>query len=132
MKKYNSFTEELLENEQSPKFCSFIQNDHDYIKARRIRLEVHNYRWIEGEKGRQLSWHEALTEWRSKYQGKFDEWYDNNYNSIEFFNRPIVYDGNLVADPESTLQAIKELFKMLPKKHRGLIKKLLQKNEQTN
>lgn len=127
VKPYSKFIEELLEKEESPKFCSFLENDHEFIKARRIRLEIHNYRWGQGEKGRILDWPTASKEWREKYQEKFDEWYDGIEGKI--YQRVMMPHSQMNPYDNSfeTYTMMKEFYKMLPAKDREKIKRILGK-----
>ena len=38
-----------------------------------IKEEIRKYKWIEGEKGRQLSWSEARTEWIAAHRQEFEK-----------------------------------------------------------
>jgi hypothetical protein len=38
-----------------------------------IKEEIRKYKWIEGEKGRQLSWEEARKEWMKDHKEKYEK-----------------------------------------------------------
>ena len=38
-----------------------------------IKQEIRKYKWIEGEKGRRLSWEQARQEWTDAYQQKYEK-----------------------------------------------------------
>ena len=38
-----------------------------------IKEEIRKYKWIEGEKGRKLSWERAPQEWTDAYREKFEK-----------------------------------------------------------
>jgi hypothetical protein len=38
-----------------------------------IKEEIRKYKWIEGEKGRSLSWEDARKEWMEKHREKYEE-----------------------------------------------------------
>ena len=41
--------------------------------AHLIKEEIRKYKWIEGEKGRKLSWERARQEWTDVYREKFEK-----------------------------------------------------------
>ena len=38
-----------------------------------IKEEIRKYKWIEGEKGRKLSWHQARQEWTEAHREKYEK-----------------------------------------------------------
>jgi hypothetical protein len=38
-----------------------------------IKQEIRKYKWIEGEKGRKLSWEQARQEWTDAYRQKYEK-----------------------------------------------------------
>lgn len=38
-----------------------------------IKEEIRKYKWIEGEKGRKLSWEQARREWTEAHRRKFED-----------------------------------------------------------
>jgi hypothetical protein len=48
-----------------------------------IKEEIRKHKWIEGEKGRSLSWKEARQEWRYAHQEKYEEFLKGH---LSYFN----------------------------------------------
>jgi hypothetical protein len=63
----------LLETEEYVEFPPFVYSDPLYRITYLIKEEIRKYKWIEGEKGRKLSWEEARQEWTQAYREKFEK-----------------------------------------------------------
>ena len=60
----------LLESEGHVEYKPGKHNRLHYQTCRLVKDEIRDHKWIEGEKGRVLSWEEAVTEWmREHYRG---------------------------------------------------------------
>ena len=63
----------LLETEEYVELPPFVYSDPLYRITYLIKEEIRKYKWIEGEKGRKLSWEEARQEWTQAYRAKFEK-----------------------------------------------------------
>jgi hypothetical protein len=63
----------LLETEEYVEFPPLVYSDPLYRITYLIKEEIRKYKWIEGEKGRKLSWEEARQEWTQAYREKFEK-----------------------------------------------------------
>jgi hypothetical protein len=57
-----------------------------------IKQEIRKYKWLEGEKGRQLSWSEARTQWTAAHRKEYENFL------LETLSFP-----NLVPSPPASL-----------------------------
>jgi hypothetical protein len=64
---------EILEIEEHVPIPPMIYSDPFYRITHLIKEEIRKYKWIEGEKGRKLSWEEARKEWTDAYQEKYEK-----------------------------------------------------------
>jgi hypothetical protein len=63
----------LLETEEYVELPPFVYSDPLYRITYLIKEEIRKYKWIEGEKGRKLSWQEARQEWTQAYREKYEK-----------------------------------------------------------
>src|ERR1700688_3802848 len=63
----------LLETEEYVQVPPVVYSDPFYRITYLIKEEIRKYKWIEGEKGRKLSWEEARQEWTQAYREKFEK-----------------------------------------------------------
>ena len=63
----------LLETEEYVQVPPVIYSDPFYRITYLIKEEIRKYKWIEGEKGRKLSWERARQEWTDAYREKFEK-----------------------------------------------------------
>jgi hypothetical protein len=64
---------QILETEQYVQVPPMMLSDPFYRITYLIKEEIRKYKWIEGEKGRSLSWEEARKEWMEKHREKYEE-----------------------------------------------------------
>ena len=64
---------QILDTEQYVQVPPMMLSDPFYRITYLIKEEIRKYKWIEGEKGRKLSWEEARKEWTSKHREKYEE-----------------------------------------------------------
>jgi hypothetical protein len=64
---------QILETEQYVQVPPMMLSDPFYRITYLIKEEIRKYKWIEGEKGRRLSWEEARKEWMEKHREKYEE-----------------------------------------------------------
>ena len=62
---------EILETEEHVPVPPLMYSDPFYRITYLIKEEIRKYKWIEGEKGRKLSWECARQEWTDAYREKF-------------------------------------------------------------
>ncbi|MGA8659049.1 MAG: hypothetical protein WB586_23210 [Chthoniobacterales bacterium] len=63
---------QILETEQYVQVPPMMLSDPFYRITYLIKEEIRKYKWIEGEKGRQLSWEQALREWTNQHRDKYE------------------------------------------------------------
>jgi len=63
---------EILETEEHVPIPPILYSDPFYRITYLIKEEIRKYKWIEGEKGRKLSWEQARKEWTDAYQEKYE------------------------------------------------------------
>ena len=64
---------QILETEQYVQVPPMMLSDPFYRITYLIKEEIRKYKWIEAEKGRQLTWEEARTEWMKLYRERFEK-----------------------------------------------------------
>jgi len=64
---------QILETEQYVQVPPMMLSDPFYRITYLIKEEIRKYKWIEGEKGRHLSWEDARNEWMEKHREKYEE-----------------------------------------------------------
>ena len=63
---------QILDSEQYVQVPPMMLSDPFYRITYLIKEEIRKYKWIEGEKGRKLSWAEARREWTDAHRQKFE------------------------------------------------------------
>ena len=64
---------EILETEEHVAIPPMMYSDPFYRISYLIKQEIRQYKWIEGEKGRKLSWEQARQEWTNAHQQKYEK-----------------------------------------------------------
>ena len=64
---------QILETEEHVPIPPIMYSDPFYRITYLIKEEIRKYKWIEGEKGRKLSWERARQEWTDVYREKFEK-----------------------------------------------------------
>jgi hypothetical protein len=64
---------QILETEQYVQVPPMMLSDPFYRITYLIKEEIRKYKWIEAEKGRQLTWEEARTQWMKLYRERFEK-----------------------------------------------------------
>jgi hypothetical protein len=64
---------QILETEEYVPIPPIMYSDPFYRITHLIKEEIRKYKWIEGEKGRKLSWERARQEWTDVYREKFEK-----------------------------------------------------------
>jgi len=64
---------QILETEQYVQVPPMMLSDPFYRITYLIKEEIRKFKWIEGEKGRQLTWEQARKEWMGTHRAKYEE-----------------------------------------------------------
>jgi hypothetical protein len=64
---------QILETEQYVQVPPMMMSDPFYRITYLIKEEIRKYKWIEGEKGRELSWEQARKEWMDQHREKYEQ-----------------------------------------------------------
>src|ERR1700736_648551 len=64
---------QILETEERRPIPPIKYSDPFYRITYLIKEEIRKYKWIEGEKGRKLSWERARQEWADAYRETFEK-----------------------------------------------------------
>jgi hypothetical protein len=64
---------QILEVEEHLTVPPMMYSDPFYRITYLIKEEICKHKWIEGEKGRQLSWKEARTEWTKAHRKEYEK-----------------------------------------------------------
>ena len=63
----------ILDTEDHVQIPPVMYSDPFYRITYLIKEEIRKYKWIEGEKGRPLSWEQARQEWTEAHREKFEK-----------------------------------------------------------
>jgi hypothetical protein len=64
---------QILETEEYVQIPPGMYSEPFYRITYLIKEEIRKYKWIEGEKGRKLSWEQARQEWSEAHRQKFEK-----------------------------------------------------------
>ena len=64
---------QILQTEEHVQVPPLMYSDPFYRITYLIKEEIRKYKWIEGEKGRKLSWEQARQEWTDAHREKFEK-----------------------------------------------------------
>ena len=64
---------QILETEHYVQVPPMMLSDPFYRITYLIKEEIRKYKWIEGEKGRRLSWDEARRDWMRQHKDKYEK-----------------------------------------------------------
>jgi hypothetical protein len=70
---YSTTMRQILETEEHVPIPPILYSDPFYRITYLIKEEIRKYKWVEGEKGRKLSWEQARQEWMDAYREKFEK-----------------------------------------------------------
>lgn len=73
---------EILKTEGHVPVPPMMMQDPFYRMTYLIKEEIRKYKWLEGEKGRQLSWDEARTEWCAAHLSKFEQFLQDTLRTV--------------------------------------------------
>src|SRR5580692_8128248 len=64
---------QILETEEYVQIPPVLYSDPFYRITYLIKEEIRKYKWMEGERGRKLSWEQARQEWVDAYREKYEK-----------------------------------------------------------
>jgi hypothetical protein len=64
---------QILETEEHVQIPPVVYSDPFYRITYLIKEEIRKFKWIEGEKGRKLSWEQARQEWTAAHREKYEK-----------------------------------------------------------
>jgi hypothetical protein len=64
---------QILESENYVQVPPMMLSDPFYRITYLIKEEIRKYKWIEGEKGRKLTWEQALKEWTEAHRDQYEK-----------------------------------------------------------
>jgi ABC-type proline/glycine betaine transport system substrate-binding protein len=66
----------ILETEDYVPVPPMVTEDLFYRMTYIMKQEIRKHKWIEGEKGRPLTWEEASKEWIENHQSAFEKFFN--------------------------------------------------------
>jgi hypothetical protein len=100
---------QILETEEHVQIPPIMYSDPFYRITYLIKEEIRKYKWIEGEKGRKLSWEQARQEWTDAHREKYEKFLIDTLSfpdataPKEPTAEPIIAAGNMLAQlPQRT------------------------------
>src|SRR5258708_2246920 len=97
---------QILETEEHVQIPPVVYSDPFYRITYLIKEEIRKYKWIEGEKGRKLSWEQARKEWTDAHREKYEKFL------IDTLSFP---DATSPEEPPAEGQSVSAAAKMLAK-----------------
>ena len=97
---------QILETEEHVQIPPVVYSDPFYRITHLIKEEIRKYKWIEGEKGRKLSWEQARKEWTDAHREKYEKFL------IDTLSFP---DVTSPEEPPAEEQSVSAAAKMLAK-----------------
>jgi hypothetical protein len=64
---------QILETEEYVQIPPLLYSDPFYRITYLFKEEIRKYKWLEGEKGRKLSWEQALQEWTDAHRETYEK-----------------------------------------------------------
>jgi len=64
---------QILEIEEHVPVPPMMYSDPFFRITYLTKEEIRKHKWLEGEKGRRLSWKEAMTEWTSAHREQYEK-----------------------------------------------------------
>src|SRR6266436_922476 len=79
---------QILETEEHVPIPPIMYSDPFYRITYLIKEEIRKYKWIEGKKGRKLSWERARQEWADAYRETFEKFLIDTLTQLLRRSRP--------------------------------------------
>jgi hypothetical protein len=77
---------QILDTEQYVQVPPMMLSDPFYRITYLIKEEIRKYKWIEGEKGRRLSWEEARKDWIQRHREQYEKFL---MDTLSFADEPL-------------------------------------------
>jgi hypothetical protein len=77
---------QILDTEQYVQVPPMMLSDPFYRITYLIKEEIRKYKWIEGEKGRRLSWEEARKDWMQRHREQYEKFL---MDTLSFADEPL-------------------------------------------
>jgi hypothetical protein len=90
---------QILDTEEHVQIPPMMYSDPFYRITYLIKEEIRKYKWIEGEKGRKLSWEEARREWTDAHRQQFERFLIDTL-SVAAANEPLTTGEEPPAEEE--------------------------------
>jgi hypothetical protein len=97
---------QILETEEHVQVPPVVYSDPFYRITYLIKEEIRKYKWIEGEKGRKLSWEQARREWTDTHREKYEKFL------LDTLSFP---DATVPEEPPAEGQSVSAVANMLAK-----------------
>ena len=94
---------QILETEGYVELPAVVYSDPFYRITYFIKEEIRKYKWIEGEKGRKLSWEQARQEWSDAYREKYEKFL---LETLSFPEPPATEELSQVVDSVSAAATV--------------------------
>ena len=72
----------ILNEEGYVEISPYEKDSYDYKLAYAKKESIRTHKWIEAEKGRNLTWNDAKEEWLRLYEKQFERGFSKNYNTF--------------------------------------------------
>jgi hypothetical protein len=77
---------QILDTEEYVQVPPMMLSDPFYRITYLIKEEIRKYKWIEGEKGRRLSWEEARKQWMQQHRERYEKFL---MDTLSFADEPL-------------------------------------------
>ena len=84
-----------------------------------IKEEIRKYKWIEGEKGRKLSWDEARREWTEAHRQQFENFLIDTLSAVGTNEEPATGGNERPAEQGFTPPGLAGRLSQLPRQGGG-------------
>lgn len=109
---------QILDTEEHVQIPPMMYSDPFYRITYLIKEEIRKYKWIEGEKGRKLSWEEARREWTEAHRQKFEQFLIDTL-SVAAANQEVTPSDGQPAEGPRTLPGAVGRLSQLPRQAGG-------------
>jgi hypothetical protein len=103
---------QILDTEEYVQIPPMMYSDPFYRITYLIKEEIRKYKWIEGEKGRKLSWEQARQEWMDAYRQKFEDFLVNTLSIAPAHVNETPADEPSTGEQRAPLAAVERLSQL--------------------
>jgi len=104
---------QILETEDHVAVPPMMYADPFYRISYLIKQEIRKHKWIEAEKGRQLSWKEARAEWTKAHRKQYEKFL------LDTLSFPVPAAEETTEDSAQELARVSATLSMLPHRSGG-------------